>query len=124
MTAGRSMESEKPVVQAGDESMITGVEGELAKQGAAVVLEHVVPKITDYGRMLFSGRRFLILGPPRCGKTSFLTFLEFLILEPEKDTPQTVRVHKGADVILKLGPERNLILRLMKPRDVPGQDPI
>jgi hypothetical protein len=118
------MEPEKSAVHPGDGSMITGLEGELAKEGAKVLIEQVVPKITDYGRMLLTGRRFLILGPARCGKTSFLNFLEYLILEPEKETPPTVKVDKGRDVILKLGPERNLILRVRKPRDVPGQEPI
>jgi hypothetical protein len=118
------MEPKNPAIQTGDASMVTGLEGELAKEGAKIFVEQVVPKITDYGRMLFSGRRFLILGPPRCGKTSFLNFLEYLILEPEKLTPPTVKIDKGQDVILKLGEQRNLILRVRKPRDVPGQAPI
>jgi hypothetical protein len=118
------MELDKSASHAGEGSMVTGAEGELAKEAAKVLIEHVVPKITDYGRMLWSGRRFLILGPPRCGKTSFLNFLEYLILEPEKTTPPTVIVDKREDVVLKLGPQGNLILRVRKPRDVPGREPI
>jgi hypothetical protein len=104
--------------------MPSGLEEIAAKKGAELVIEHVVPRVTDYGKMLWSGRRFLILGPPRCGKTSFLNYLEYLILSPQRPTPTTVGVHKGKDRILKLGPEGRLILRIRKPRDVPGQLPI
>jgi hypothetical protein len=44
------------------------VEKELAKKGIDIFVE-LAPKVTDYGRMPFPGRRFLILGPPRCGKS-------------------------------------------------------
>lgn len=104
--------------------MLAGIEGKVAEEGAKLIIEHVVPKVTDYLRMRWSGRKFLILGPPRSGKTSFLSFLEYLILEPEKITAPTLKVDEGGDRILRLGPERNLILRVRKPRDVPGQMPI
>jgi hypothetical protein len=103
-----------------DTSMISGLEGE----GAKLLIERTVPKLMDYGKMLFFGRRFLVLGPARSGKTNFSNFLEYLILEREKPTPPTVRVHKGPDRLLRLGPDRNLILRIRKPRDVAGQEPI
>ena len=101
--------------------MVSGVEAKLAEQGTKLFIEHVVPKITDYGKMLWSGRKFLILGPARSGKTSFLDFLEYLILEPEKPTPVTVGVHKGANKVLRIGPDKSLTLRVKKPRDVAGQ---
>jgi hypothetical protein len=96
----------------------------LIEEGAKLLIEHGAPKLTDYGKMLWSGRRFLILGPTRSGKSNFLDFLEHLLLQPEKLTSITVRVVKREDKILRLGPDRSLTLRVRKPRDVPGQDPI
>ena len=104
--------------------MTSPAEGKIIEEAAKLVIKHVVPKLTDYGKMLWSGRRFLILGPARSGKTSFVQFLEYLILEPEKPTASTVRVVQREDKILRLGPDGNLTLRVRKPRDVPGQDPI
>jgi hypothetical protein len=107
----------------GSASMISGLEGKAAEKAVDVVVERVIPKLADYGKMLFSGRKFLLLGPPRSGKSSFLQFLEYLVLEPEKRTMQTVRIERGDDRVLKLGPDGRLILRIRKPRDVPGQEP-
>ena len=43
-------------------SMISGAEI------AELLVERVVPKLWDYGKMLWSGRQFLILGPARSGE--------------------------------------------------------
>jgi hypothetical protein len=118
------MDRNNPAGHLEETSTLSGVEGKLAEEGAKLFITHVVPKLTDYGKMLWSGRRFLILGPARSGKTSFLHFLEYLILEPEKPTAPTVRVVKRGDRILRLGPDHSLTLRVRKPRDVPGQAPI
>jgi hypothetical protein len=107
-----------------NESMLTGAEGKILEEGAKVIIERVVPTLTEHAKMLWAGRKFLILGPPRCGKTSFLNFLEYLILEPEKTTGPTVGVTRGRDTVLRLGPNRSLTLRVRKPRDVAGQRPI
>ncbi len=100
--------------------MVSGAEGKIAE----VIIKQAVPKVTDYVRMLWSGKKFLILGPARAGKTSFLTYLEHLILPLEKQTGSTVGVHTGHDRTLKLGPNGTLELRVRKPRDVAGQMPI
>src|SRR5262245_28184548 len=110
-----------PAGSTGETSMVSGVEAKLVETGAKLFIEHGVPKLADYGKMLWSGKTFLILGPARSGKTSFLDFLEYLILEPEKTTSVTVGVHKGANKILKIGPDKSLTLRVRKPRDVAGQ---
>jgi hypothetical protein len=118
------MDHNNPAEDIEETSMVSGLETEAAKLTAKVVIEHVVPKLTDYGKMLWSGKTFLILGPARSGKTSFLDFLEYLILEPEKTTAVTVGVHKGDNKILRIGPDKSLTLRVRKPRDVAGQAPI
>jgi hypothetical protein len=118
------MDPNNPAGDIEETSMISGAEGKIVEEGAKLLIEHVVPKLTDYGKMLWSGKKFLVLGPARSGKTSFLDFLEYLILEPEKLTPTTVGVRIREDKILRVGPDRSLTLRVRKPRDVAGQAPI
>jgi hypothetical protein len=118
------MDHDTPAAHTKEGSMISGAEGKALEEGAKLVIKHVVPKVTDYGKMLWSGRKFLILGPARSGKTSFLDYLEYLILRPERQTATTVGVHKREDKILKVGGDSSLTLRVRKPRDVAGQAPI
>jgi GTPase SAR1 family protein len=119
-----TMDGKNPAHAAEETSMLTGLEEKAAEKAAEVLVQQVMPKITDYGKMLWSGRQFLILGPARSGKTSFFTYLEDQLLEPEKTTSVTVGVHKGDNKILRIGPDKSLILRVRKPRDVAGQAPI
>src|SRR5690348_94802 len=80
------MDSNNPARHLEEASMISPLEGKAIEKGAEIFIKHVAPKLIDRGRMFFSGRRFLILGPARSGKTSFLQYLEYLVLEPEKAT--------------------------------------
>jgi hypothetical protein len=107
-----------------EHSMLTGVESKALEESAKLLINGIAPKLLDYGKMLWSGKTFLVLGPRRSGKTNFMNYLEYLILEPEKPTPVTVEIERRRDRILKLGPDQALTLRARRPRDVPGQDPI
>jgi hypothetical protein len=104
-----------------DSSMTTGIETEAAKALAEFAVKEAAPSLIEYGKMLFGGKTILILGPERSGKTNLFHFLDYLILEPERVTNNTVSVKTGRDKSLKIGPANNdRILRIRKPRDVPG----
>jgi hypothetical protein len=97
--------------------MPTGAEELLGKE----VAERLIPKGVELLQSWWSGRRLLILGPARAGKTSFLKYLESDILFPERPTKITAKVEKGDSFIFSLGEKRKTKVRIWKPRDVPGQ---
>lgn len=120
----RNSDKVGPPEHASEDSMLTGLEAKAAEKTTEIIIERLAPKITGYGKMLWSGKKFLILGPPRSGKTSFINFLEYDLFQPEKITSITFNVATGDDRVLKLGGNRSLTLRVRKPRDVPGQMPL
>ena len=60
------------------------------------------------------------LGPERAGKTSFLDYLEWNILNDEQPTSPTLDIKRRNHIVLKLGQNGNLVLRIRRPFDVPG----
>ncbi|HEY2233880.1 MAG TPA: GTPase domain-containing protein [Candidatus Angelobacter sp.] len=101
--------------------MANEMEVTVLQKGVEIAIQYGLPKILDRAKMFWSGKRFLVLGPPRCGKTNFLNFLETLVLEPERYTDQTVRVIQREDQTLNFG--EYVTLRARRPLDVPGQNP-
>jgi hypothetical protein len=99
--------------------MPTGVE-----EGASIgleVAERLLPKGIEWARAWWSGKRVLILGPARSGKTSFFKYLESDLLLPQADSKITSEVKEGKNITLVLGQKRRIKIRIWKPRDVPGQ---
>lgn len=85
------------------------------------LLKRTAPSGLAVVRTWLGGRRVLILGPPRAGKTSFSEYLRFGILEPEHETAKTVEA-KGSPVFsVRIGRDSALELKVRRSIDIPGQ---
>jgi len=99
------------------EDSMPGLEEALIGQ----VAERVIPSGINYVKAWWSGKRMLILGPARSGKTSFINYLESDILFPERRSKITTKVKKRKTFVFSLGDKRKVRIPIWKPRDVPGQ---
>ena len=68
-----------------------------------------------------TGHEVLILGPARAGKTSFVDYLRYGVLEPEQETEKTLDVETTATFRVKIGRDASLELRVKRAVDVAGQ---
>jgi GTPase SAR1 family protein len=100
-----------------EDSMPTGVEEAVL----GTVAERLIPSGISWVKAWWSGKRMLILGPARSGKTSFINYLESDILFTERKSKITTRVTKRKSFVFALGEKRKVKIPIWKPRDVPGQ---
>jgi hypothetical protein len=68
-----------------------------------------------------TGHEVLVVGPARAGKTSFVEYLQYGILEKEQETATTVDPHKSASFRVKIGRAEALELRVRRTVDLPGE---
>ena len=68
-----------------------------------------------------TGHEVLVLGPARAGKTSFVDYLQYGVLEPEQETAKTLDLRKSATFRLKIGRDSSLELKVRRAVDVAGQ---
>lgn len=96
--------------------------------GAAVAIKlgmEMFKRVTPKGIARIStwirGKELLIIGQPRAGKTTFVDYLRYGILEDEHDTPKTYDIMLTPTFTIKMGRNSALELRLRRTLDVPGQ---
>jgi GTPase SAR1 family protein len=85
------------------------------------VLKRTAPSGLARVRTWLTGHEVLVVGPPRAGKTSFVEYLQYGILEPEQETVKTIETEKSATFSVKVGRDSSLELRVRRTVDVPGQ---
>ena len=68
-----------------------------------------------------TGHEVLVLGPARAGKTSFVDYLQYGVLEPQQETSKTMDLKKSATFRLKIGRDSSLELKVRGVIDVAGQ---
>jgi len=81
------------------------------------------PAMTGLARVhtWLTGNEVLILGPARAGKTSFVDYLRYGVMEPEQETEKTLGVEKTASFRVRIGRDASLELKLKRAVDVAGQ---
>jgi len=67
------------------------------------------------------GKEILVLGPSTAGKTKFTEYLRLGTLDPEGQREMTYRVHKSPAFTVEIGRERDLVLKVRRAVDTPGQ---
>jgi hypothetical protein len=68
-----------------------------------------------------AGHEVLVVGPARAGKTSFVEFLQYGVLEKEQETAKTTTPHKSASFRVKIGRSEALELKVRSTMDLPGE---
>lgn len=97
------------------------VAGYLLKVGVAVI-QRTAPTGIAFIRSLFKGKKVLIVGQQRAGKTTFLDYLQYGLFEDEKETAKTFDITRSARRFdVKLGRDASLELSVSAAIDVPGQ---
>lgn len=85
------------------------------------VLERAAPKGLSYVQSLLKGRRILVVGQERAGKTTFIDYFHYGLFEEESHTSKTRAVNKSARFDIKVGKTEALELKVSTVVDVPGQ---
>ena len=67
------------------------------------------------------GKEILVLGPSTAGKTKFTEYLRFGVLDPEGKREMTYRVRKSPAFTVGIGQDRNVVLKVRRAVDTPGQ---
>jgi GTPase SAR1 family protein len=68
-----------------------------------------------------TGHEVLVLGPARAGKTSFVDYLRYGVLEPAQQTEKTLNIEKTTTFTVKIGRDASLELKVKRAVDVAGQ---
>lgn len=76
-----------------------------------------VARLTTYA----AGKEILILGPSSAGKTKFTEYLRLGTLDPEGKREMTYQITKSPVFVIRIGPQRGLVLRVRRTVDTPGQ---
>ena len=96
-------------------------EGIALKVGVELI-KRVAPTGIAWVSTWLKGRRILIVGQPRSGKTSFANFLRFgVFADPRHKTPRTREIKKSAAFTVNLGREQALRLDVRNVIDTVGQ---
>lgn len=102
---------------------MTGAElggGILVDVGIAII-ERAGPSALTFLKSLLRGKRVLILGQARAGKSTFRDYLEHGIFEDERETDKTPEVKPGPRFTIKVGRNAALELSFKTVVDTPGQ---
>jgi hypothetical protein len=67
------------------------------------------------------GKEILVLGPSTAGKTKFTEYLRLGVLDPEGKREMTYRVRKSPAFTVGIGQERDIVLKVRRAVDTPGQ---
>jgi hypothetical protein len=68
-----------------------------------------------------TGHEVLVLGPARAGKTSFVDYLRYGVLEPAQETEKTLDIESTTTFRVKVGRDSSLELKVKRAVDVAGQ---
>ena len=85
------------------------------------VIKKTTPKGFAWLTTYIGGKEILILGPGKAGKTSFVDYLQFGILEHESEHHKTHHVDLTPTFELSMGQEGALKLKVRRAVDTPGQ---
>ena len=88
---------------------------------ASPAIKILIPKGFDFIWHKIVGKKILICGLGRSGKTSFQKYLSRGILLKERDTEKTYEHEKIPDAKIVINSKSNFILRLTSSFDSPGQ---
>jgi len=97
--------------------------------GSAIALKlgiELVKRITPTGlawiRAWFQGRKILVVGQPRAGKTSFVRYLQYgIFTDPDEKSPRTRKVRKSASFTVGMGKDQALKMQVRSTIDTVGQ---
>ncbi|MHC4521369.1 MAG: hypothetical protein ACYTAS_22465, partial [Planctomycetota bacterium] len=67
------------------------------------------------------GKEILVLGPSTAGKTKFAEYLRLGVLDPEGIREMTYRVRKSPAFTVGIGRNREVVLKVRRAVDTPGQ---
>lgn len=67
------------------------------------------------------GKEILVLGPSTAGKTKFAEYLRLGVLDPEGVREMTYRVRKSPAFTVGIGRNREVVLKVRRAVDTPGQ---
>jgi signal recognition particle receptor subunit beta len=105
---------------------MTGLEHLAVPAGGAlvkVIIERGAPAGFGFVRSLLRGKTIMVVGPPRSGKSTFVTYLQFGIFQDAQETEKTYHPVESPRFSLRLGPNRNLEVEVKTIVDLPGQYP-
>ena len=99
---------------------MTGTEATLLKVGIAVI-QRTVPTGIAFIKSWLKGKKVMVVGQSRSGKTTFIDYFQYGLFEDEKETFKTADVIKGARFNVKVGRDSALEVSVQSAIDVPGQ---
>jgi len=67
------------------------------------------------------GKEILVLGPSTAGKTKFTEYLRLGVLDPEGKREMTYGVRKSPAFTVGIGRDRDVVLKVRRAVDTPGQ---
>lgn len=97
------------------------IDGAIGVKLGIEVLKRTAPSGLVRVRTWLTGHEVLVVGQPRAGKTSFVEYLQYGILEPEQETAKTIETEKSVTFCVKVGRDSSLELKVRRSVDVPGQ---
>jgi len=86
-----------------------------------VVIERGSPAGLGFIGSLLHGKTIMVVGPTQAGKTTFITYLQYGILQEEQQIDRTFKPKASPRFDLRLGPNRNLEVQVKTVIDLPGQ---
>ena len=85
------------------------------------MLQRTAPTGLAYVRKWWKGKRILILGDRRAGKSSFLDYFQYGIFEEERETDKTFDPEDRPTFTITVGKAATLELNVRKSTEIPGQ---
>ncbi len=92
----------------------------VVKVGIATV-QQTAPRFWTYLKAQLKGKRILIVGQPRAGKTTLVDYLQYQTFEDEKETDKTHDPKRTGYFELQIGHQQRLKLIIKNVVDLPGQ---
>jgi len=96
------------------------VEIAAAGTGARILVEAARPGFAKL-RIYLRGKKVVIVGPPRSGKSTFTDYLHYGVFDPEQNSDVTLRPRPAKNFKFKLGKEGALFTSIKRATDMPGQ---
>lgn len=91
-----------------------------AGTGAKILVDVARPGLSRL-RMYFRGKKVVIVGPPRSGKSTFADYMHYGVFDPEQNSDVTLRPRPARNFKFKLGREGALFTSIKRATDMPGQ---
>lgn len=84
------------------------------------LFKHTAPKGIARLRTWLKEKEILVVGPPEAGKTTFIDYLRYGLLESEKKGRKTYEPKDSANFIIEMGKSQSLTLYVRNAHEVPG----